>query len=64
MNRVVIGPEFLKEMEQEVVKIRLNLKASQDRQKSYADKHRMNRDFSIGDHVYLRVKADSKFLEA
>ena len=43
-------------MEQEVVKIRQNLKAAQDRQKSYADKHRVNREFNIGDHVYLRVK--------
>ena len=31
VNRVVIGPELLKEMEQEVAKIRQNLKASQDR---------------------------------
>ena len=32
-NRVVLRPELLKEMEQEVVKIRQNLKATQDRQK-------------------------------
>ena len=43
-------------MEQEVVKIRQNLKAAHDRQKSYVDNHRMNREFSVGDHVYLRVK--------
>ena len=34
VNRVVLGPELLKEMEQEVVKIRQNLKAARDRQKS------------------------------
>ena len=28
VNRVVLGPELLKEMEQEVVKIRQNLKAA------------------------------------
>ena len=50
VNRVVLGPEFLKEMEQEVVKIRQNLKAAKDRQKSYADKHRVNREFSVRDH--------------
>ena len=33
-----------------------NLKAAQDRQKSYADKHRVHREFSVGDHVYLRVR--------
>ena len=57
VNKVVLGPELLKEMEQEVVKIRQKLKAAQDRHKSYADKHRVNREFSVGDHVYLRVKA-------
>ena len=47
VNRVVLGPEFLKEMEQEVVKISQNLKAAQDRQKIYVDKHRINREFSV-----------------
>ena len=31
VNRIVLGPELLKEMEQEVANIRQNLKASQDR---------------------------------
>ena len=31
MNRIVLGPELLKEIEQEVAKIRQNLKAIQDR---------------------------------
>ena len=31
VNRVVLGLELLKEMEQELVKIRKNLKAAQDR---------------------------------
>ena len=53
VNRVVLGLELLKEMEKEVVKIRKNMKATQGRKKSYADKHRMNREFSVGDHVYL-----------
>ena len=57
VNKIVLGPELLKEMEQEVVKIGQNLKEAQDRHKSYADKHKMNKEFSIGDHVYLRVNA-------
>ena len=57
VNRVVLGPEFLKEMEQVVVNIRQNMKESQDREKSYAYKHRVNKEFSVGEHVYLRVKA-------
>ena len=56
MNRVVLDPDLLKEMEQEVVKIKYNLKEAHDRQKRYADKHRVNKEFSVGDHVYLRVK--------
>ena len=61
MNRVVLGPELLKEMEQEVVKIKQNLKSAQDRQKIYTDKHRVNREFSVGDHVYLRVREKRVF---
>ena len=64
MNMIVLGPELLKEVEQEVAKIRKNLKADQDRQKSYVDKHRVHRVFCVGDHVYLRVRAKKKFLEA
>ena len=48
VNRIVLGPELLKEMEQEVVKIRQKLKAAQDRQKSYADKHRVDRSLVLG----------------
>ena len=63
VNRVVLGPELLKEMEQEVVKIRHNLKATTDRKKSYVDKHRVNRYFSVGDHVYLRVREKKSSLK-
>ena len=63
VNRVVLGLELVKEMEQEVVKIRKKLKAAQDRQKNYADKHGVNREFSVGDHVYLRVRARKSSLK-
>ena len=63
VNRVVLGLELLKEMEQEVVNIRQKLKAAHDRQKSYTDKHRVNREFSVGDHVYLRVRERKSFLK-
>ena len=62
MNRVVLSPKLLKEMEQEFVKIKQNIKATQGRLKIYADKHRMNREFSIRDHVYPRVKAKKSSL--
>ena len=56
VNRIVLGPELLKEMEKQVAKIRQNLKVTQDRQKSYANKHRVHTEFNVRDHVYLRVR--------
>ena len=40
-----------------------NLKANQDRQKIYVDKHRVHREFSVGDHVYLRVREKKSSLK-
>ena len=56
INRIVLGPKLLKEMEQEVAKIKQNLKASQDRQNIYATKYRVHRYFYVGDHAYLIVR--------
>jgi hypothetical protein len=47
---------MLKEMEQEVVQIKQNLKIAQDRQKIYADIKMTPREFKTRDHVYLRVR--------
>jgi hypothetical protein len=55
-DRVVLGPELLKDMEDQMVKIKQNLKASQDRHKVYADKNRKARQFKVGDNVLLKVK--------
>jgi hypothetical protein len=62
-DRTVVGLELLKEMEDQMSKIKQNLKASQDRQKSYADKNRFHREFKVGDHVFLRVKANRSSLK-
>jgi hypothetical protein len=56
MEKITLGPELLKEMEHVMVKIRQNLKVSQDKKKSYDDSKRTHIDFKIGDHVYLQVK--------
>ena len=37
VNRIYFGPDMLKEMEQQVIQIKQNLKVTQNRQKSYAD---------------------------
>ena len=39
------------------------MKAAQEKQKSYADKHRVHREFSVGDHVYLRVREKKSSLK-
>jgi hypothetical protein len=46
-----------------MLKIKHNLKAAQDRQKSYADKNRIHREFNVGDHVFLKVKANKSSLK-
>ena len=50
-------------MEQEVAKIKKNLKVAQDRKKSYSYKHRVHREFNIGDHVYIRVRPRNSSLK-
>jgi hypothetical protein len=47
---------MLKEMEQQVIQIKQNLKVPRDRQKSYADRKMTPREFKTWDHVYLRVR--------
>ena len=56
VNKIMIGPDLLKEMEMKVNKVRHNLKAAQDRQKSYDELKRQHKEFGIRYHAYLRVK--------
>jgi hypothetical protein len=58
----MVGLELLKEMEEKMVKIKKNLKDAQDRKKSYAHKTRTHREFKVGDHVFLKVKANRSSL--
>lgn len=54
-DRVCIGSEMLWDMEEQVACIREHLLAAQDRQKKYVNAHQVDRQFSIGDRVFLRV---------
>jgi hypothetical protein len=56
VDKVVLGIEFLKDMEDWMVRIKQNLKASQDRQKIYADKNMRTREFKVGKDAILKVK--------
>jgi hypothetical protein len=62
-DRVVLGPNFLKDMEDRVVKIKKNLKTAQDRQKVYADKNRTTTKFKLGEHVLLKVNPKKNSLK-
>jgi hypothetical protein len=51
-----VGLEAIQEMEDQMKTIRQRIKEAQDRQKSYADAHRVDRSYEVHDQVLLRVK--------
>ena len=52
----MLGPDLLKDLEQLVTKVQVNLNEAQDHQESYTDKKIKDKYYQIGDHVYLKVK--------
>ncbi|GJV37114.1 putative reverse transcriptase domain-containing protein [Tanacetum coccineum] len=52
---LLIGPELVQETTKKILQIKDRLKAARDRQKSYADKRMKLIEFSVGDHVLLKV---------
>jgi hypothetical protein len=51
----VFGPDILLEAEENIRMVRENLKATQSRQRSYADARRRELSFEVGYYVYLKV---------
>ncbi|GKF82161.1 putative reverse transcriptase domain-containing protein, partial [Tanacetum coccineum] len=51
----LIGPELVQETTKKISQIKDRLKAIRDRQKSYVDKRRKPLEFSVGDHVLLKM---------
>ncbi|XP_018473931.2 uncharacterized protein LOC108845173 [Raphanus sativus] len=49
-------PELVQEAREQVELLKEKLKEAHDCQKSYADKHRKNLEFSVGDEVYLKMR--------
>jgi len=62
VENITLGRKLLKEMEHAMIKIRHNLKVDQDRQKSYIDNKITQKEFKVGDHVYLRVNSKRSFV--
>lgn len=46
---------MLREAEEKVRLVRQRLLTAQSRQQSYANKHRKNFEFTVGDHIFLKV---------
>ena len=53
--RTLEGPELVQDTVDKVKIVKSKLKASQDRQKSYADQHRRDMEYEVGDKVFLQV---------
>ncbi|GJW63485.1 putative reverse transcriptase domain-containing protein [Tanacetum coccineum] len=51
----LMGPEIMQETTKKISQIKDRLKTARDRQKSYTDKRRKPLEFSVGDHVLLKV---------
>ena len=62
VDRLVLGPELLKEMEGIMKQVQGNLKVAQDRQKSQADLKRTPKEFQVGEHVFIKVRPKNSSL--
>eukprot|EP00253_Pinus_taeda_P029139 PITA_29139 len=62
-DKLMLGPEMLKEMEDMVKKVRSNFKATQDRKKNLADRKRRFKEYQVCDHVYVRIQAKRSRLQ-
>ena len=56
MDRLMIGLDLLKDLENLVNKVKQNLKEAQDRYKNYFAQFRRDKEYKVGDHVHLKVK--------
>jgi hypothetical protein len=62
-DKAVFGTKLFREMEEKMLKIKHNLKVSQDRKKIYADKVRTHIEFKVDEHVFLKVKEKKSSLK-
>ncbi|KAL0349962.1 UNVERIFIED_CONTAM: Transposon Ty3-G Gag-Pol polyprotein [Sesamum radiatum] len=53
--RQLEGPELVQQMVDKIQIVKKCLKAAQDRQKSYVDKHRREIEYDVGEKVFLKV---------
>ena len=53
--RQIKGPDLIQKTVEKVQVVKKCLKAAQDRQKSYADKHHREMEYNVGEKVFLKV---------
>ncbi|KAL0416291.1 UNVERIFIED_CONTAM: hypothetical protein Slati_3461000 [Sesamum latifolium] len=53
--RQLKGPELVQKTVERIQIVKKYLKAAQDRQKSYVDKHLREMEYEVGDKVFLKV---------
>ena len=58
----IIGPDLVKDTEEKVHIIQQRLKASSDRQRSYANLKINDIEYEVGDKVFLKVSPWKKIL--
>jgi hypothetical protein len=54
-EKVIFGPDLVKQAEATIHLIQDNLRAAKSRHETYANKRGQPLEFEVGDHVYLRV---------
>eukprot|EP00253_Pinus_taeda_P027291 PITA_27291 len=56
------GPELIQEREEQVKQIRQWLKQAQDGQKSYVEAHRTDRNYEVGDQVFVCIRPNKSII--
>ena len=59
VDRLMLGPDLLKDMELTMKQVQQNLKAAHDRKKSYVDLKRSPRVVQVGENMYILGKVGS-----
>ena len=54
-DKLLLGPDMIRETSDKIELVKERMKAAQDRQKSYADRRRRDIAFSVGDQVFVKV---------
>ena len=63
VDRLMLGPDLLKELELTVKQVQRNLKIAQDRQKSHVDLKRTQKEFQVGEHSFVKLKPRKSFFK-